>query len=247
MMQQENRTHDRLHGRMAAGGIAFMLAALIYVGTEAISAAAWHNPPYDYAYNYISDLGVARSLTVDGREILSPLAAVMNFGFQAHGLLFVLGYVLALPLLRGKWGRLACAAAVVHGIGNFMVGYFPGESYDGVSPHVVGAGLAIVGGNLALILAGLSLRRRSAAEIDGRGRAASGRLLRFGPRLSVLGIGLGSLGLAALALMVTRVLGHPAVFERLSVYTMTAWDLSFGFCLLAACVTESRRATGRQK
>jgi len=239
MQQGKPRDHRHL-GRIAAGGAAFILAALVYVVTEAVSAAAWQNPPYFYAYNYISDLGVGRSLTIDGREVLSPLAAVMNFGFQAHGLLFALGCLLVLPLLDGKMKRFACAAAVVHGIGNGMVGYFPGESYSGVSPHVVGAGMAILGGNLALIGAGLSIGRRVGAREDGAVLRLSDRLVRFVPRLSWIGIGLGSFGIAALAIMVTRVLGYPAVFERLSVYTMTAWDLLFGCCLLAVWFASSR-------
>jgi hypothetical protein len=35
----------------------FILAGLQYLATEAITALAWKTPPYNYAYNFISDLG----------------------------------------------------------------------------------------------------------------------------------------------------------------------------------------------
>ena len=221
-MKAERPIQQKVSRRMAFGAAAFLLGAVIYVCTEAISAHAWHEPTYRYAYNYISDLGVAGPLTIDGREVFSPLAAVMNFGFMAHGLLFALGYALVFPMLEGRTKFLALSAAVIHGIGNAMIGYFPGVSYDGASPHLIGAGLAIVGGNLAVIWGGVSVRR----AYPGSGRG---------------GIVLGICGMAALAIMVSGVLGHPAVFERLSVYAMTAWDLTFGFTLLLASGAVSRR------
>ncbi|CAM4169664.1 DUF998 domain-containing protein [Saccharibacillus endophyticus] len=214
-MSVELQLEKKVARRVAFGSISFMLGAVIYVLTEAISAYAWQEPTYRYAYNYISDLGVAGPLTIDGREVLSPLAWVMNAGFMAHGLLFALGYWLLLPLLEGKAKFLALAAAVIHGIGNVMIGYFPGVSYDGLSPHLIGAGLAIIGGNLAVMLGGASIRRSH-------------------PGLGRSGVGLGAFGLLALGIMVSGIFGHPAVFERLSVYSMTAWDLIFGFTMLPA-------------
>lgn len=208
--------------RIALGAALFVLGAAVYVVTEAISASAWQEPAYRYAYNYISDLGVAGPLTIDGRDVLSPLAWVMNAGFMAHGLLFALGYLLVLPLLEGKAKFLALAAAVIHGIGNVMIGYFPGISYDGLSPHLLGAGLAIIGGNLAVILGGVSVRRPY-------------------PGLGWGGVGLGIFGIVALGIMVSGIFGHPAVFERLSVYSMTAWDLIFGFNMLLASGSIVRR------
>lgn len=203
----------RVSRRIAFGAASFILGAAAYVAAEAISASAWEEPTYRYAYNYISDLGVAGPLAIDGREVLSPLAWVMNLGFMAHGLLFALGYVLVLPLLEGKAKFIALAAAVIHGIGNMMIGYFPGISYDGPSPHLIGAGLAIIGGNLAAILGGLSVRRSY-------------------PGVGWGGVGLGIFGMVALGIMVSGIFGHPAVFERLSVYSITAWDLIFGFNML---------------
>ena len=214
-MSVELQLEKKVARRIAFGSISFMLGAVIYVLTEAISAYAWQEPTYRYAYNYISDLGVAGPLTIDGREVLSPLAGVMNFGFMAHGLLFALGYLLVLPLLEGKAKFFALAAAVIHGVGNVMIGYFPGVSYDGASPHLIGAGMAIIGGNLAVILGGVSIRRSR-------------------PGVGWGGIGLGIVGIVALGIMVSGIFGHPAVFERLSVYSMTAWDLNFGFTVLLA-------------
>ena len=221
-MSVDLQLEKKVARRIAFGSALFILGAVVYVLTEAISASAWQEPSYRYAYNYISDLGVAGPLMIDGREVVSPLAWVMNAGFMAHGLLFALGYVCVLPLLEGKAKILALAAAVIHGIGNGMIGYFPGVSYDGLSPHLIGAGLAIIGGNVAVILGGASIRQKH-------------------PGLGWGGVGLGIFGLVALGIMVSDIFGHPAVFERLSVYSMTAWDLLFGFNVLLASKSVWRR------
>ncbi|RIJ07986.1 DUF998 domain-containing protein, partial [Clavibacter nebraskensis] len=48
-----------------AAGIAWVAAAAVYVGTEAIAASAF--PGYSYSANYISDLGVPDVAVFQGR------------------------------------------------------------------------------------------------------------------------------------------------------------------------------------
>ena len=43
--------------RATVGAMLFVLAGLQYLVTEAIAALAWKTPTYNYAYNFISDLG----------------------------------------------------------------------------------------------------------------------------------------------------------------------------------------------
>ena len=46
-----------------------MLFGFIYLVFEFIAAMAWVDPPYDWAQNYISDLGFSDCATVDDRRI----------------------------------------------------------------------------------------------------------------------------------------------------------------------------------
>lgn len=195
--------------RLLLGAILFIAASTVYLTAEAISAHAWTDPEYGYAFHYISDLGVAKRMTIDGRSVFSPLANVMNGGFIAYGILSTSAYLLTIRLVQKKARVLVSAAAVVQGIGNILVGLFPGESYSYANMHVIGAGMAIIAGNLTLILIGIYLNKQ----------------YRLPKRIA---IGLGIFGLLALSTMLTYDFGYPAVFERLSVYTMTVWNLIIG-------------------
>jgi hypothetical membrane protein len=127
--------------RTRIAGILFLIAGLSYLATETIAASAF--PGYNYATNYISDLGVSACPTVyNGREICSPLWFVMSAGFIVQGALFIAAAVLA------RLNRVVLAFAVLYGVGSIMVGLF-NETLGTI--HVVGATLAIVCGNLAAI------------------------------------------------------------------------------------------------
>ena len=53
--------------------VVLLLNAVQWVVSEAVAAAAWTSPPYSYATNYISDLGVPECGThYQGRTICSP-------------------------------------------------------------------------------------------------------------------------------------------------------------------------------
>lgn len=212
--------------RVIVGAIALLLAGLQYLAAETVSAAVF-TPAYDYAQNYISDLGVADCGTVySGREICSPLAALMNVGFIADGALFFIGSVLLAALFPGALKYVFLGAALLHGIGNVMVGLFDETTPAvGAAPsiHVVGALLAILFGNVAAILAGASALRH-------RWRA-----------LGVAGIALGTLGIVSLVLLGFDGAGLPeGIVERFSVYPITASEILFGVTILA--VAWSRRA-----
>ncbi len=103
-------------------------------------------PGYSYADDYISDLGAS---------------AVMNVAFMVHGSLFFVGALVisrAIPSMGwAGWGFVLAAAA--NAAGNVLVGAFR----SGVPAHVIGAGLAIVGGNVAVIIAGFGSARVGAS------------------------------------------------------------------------------------
>lgn len=208
----DNRTARR------TAGVLFISAAVVYVGSEAIAAAAF--PGYSYARNYISDLGVPETGTHDGRFLDSPLSAVMNVGFLLQGVLFLLAALIA---ARGRPVRVTApwvGLAALHAVGITLVALVHGGPQSVLSGiiafHVVGAGLAIVCGNLASIAGGAALsgRRFRAFSV---GIAVVGLLCLLGLQLqpSLLGASLPD-----------------GVWERGSVYAITAWELVAGVVLV---------------
>jgi hypothetical membrane protein len=214
--------------KLQASSIAFILAAVVYLLCEAISALAWSNPVYEYSYNYISDLGVPIITQFMGRSINSPLYYVMNFGFFAHGVLFVTGYVMMINAIQNnklqKYSALTLAA--IHGIGICMVGAFPGYDWWGEPYHGVGALLAIVIGNFAILCGGILVRRLFTQKW-----------------FTVLSILFFITGIASFVMFIGQENSiYVAVYERLSVYTIMAWDIFLGmFVLLNISLSSSLR------
>lgn len=105
------------------GAILLIVNAVQWVVAEAITAAAWVNPPYDYATNYISDLGVPDcGAQFQGRDLCSPLNPVMNTSFALEGVLFAVAIVLLARSLSTGRRRLVMSLAIAHGIGMVTVG-----------------------------------------------------------------------------------------------------------------------------
>ncbi len=209
-------------GRAAAA--CWIAAGVVYVTAEAVAAAAF--PGYSYATNYISDLGIPQVETYGGRAIDSPLHLVMNAGFVLHGVFFVAAALLAVPVLGTTYRRTFLTLAVTHGIGIVLVGVVHSgqvNADNGLGAvHGIGAAMAIVGGNLTAIVAGLAARR-------------STELRRLGVACVTLGV-VGLLGTVALVLdsgsTGADVLPDGA-WERLAVYTVTAFELLVGVTTLA--------------
>jgi hypothetical membrane protein len=166
-------------------------------------AAAAFRPHYSYARNFISDLGVAAS----------PRAWAMNTAFGVQGTLFLVGAVLTVRAVEKRPARLFLTLAAANAAGNLLIAAF----HSGPSPtawvHAAGAVLAIGGGNAA-ILAGSS-------TIGGWHRAVS--------------VALGAFGLLSFVFFVIALKNEspPAVWERCSVYSITAWELFTGVWVLS--------------
>jgi hypothetical membrane protein len=196
--------------RRRLGGVAFLVAGLQLVVVEAIAASAWHTPPYSYATNYISDLGVSGCPTAyGGRTICSPLASAMNAAFVTEGVLFVLAAILLVRTVASAWRWVFLALAVLHGVGSVLIGIFPETSTSGL--HVPGATLAIAGGDLAVVAAGLVLRRHPIGRV-------------------VVAVGL--VGLAGAVLLETSSIAPDGVLERVGVYAVTVFDVIIGVTAL---------------
>ena len=211
--------------RTTLASVLLLFNSLVYLISEAVSAAAWSNPAYNYAVNAISDLGVATFGDTPGYPTGSPLYVVMNMAFIVHGVVFVAAAVLLAALFTRGIARAFIALATVHGIGIILVGAFPG-SPDAIANgtvilHTLGAALAIFGGNIALIIASRGLRRRS-------NRALAVTLLVLGITGIVSVIAMFIFAFAFSGGVIVGV----AVLERMSVYTIIGAELLTGVLLL---------------
>jgi hypothetical membrane protein len=221
-MAAPNRT------RVIVGALAFLIGGLQYVVLEAIAAAAWRDPVYSYLSNYISDLGAPGAEVVyRGRDINSPLAAVMNTAFVAEGLLVALGAILLMVLLRGVARWAFVSFALLHAVGIVLVGFFPETVGGGLGVfHTGGAYLAIVFSNLVAVVVGLSARRMSLPAW-------------FGVTSLVLPV----LGIASEVALFSG-LGDgmlDGLWERGGVYSFTVFQILFGLVVLARTTRKPRR------
>ncbi len=201
------------------GAALWVVAAIGYLVLEAVAAAGFE-PGYSYAHNYISDLGVFRGTLVHGQMVYSPRAYLMHAAFYLQGILFFLGATLMVGVPDNRRARLFLGTVAVNAVGNIVIG-----TVHSGKVHIIGAVLAIVGGN-ASILTGVAALRMVAGRLWYR-------------RVSKL---LAALGLLCMIMLIlnsataqTNLLPDGA-WERGSVYSITIWQL-----LTAACLLTSRR------
>jgi hypothetical membrane protein len=207
-------------------GEALVLASSVYLVAEALAALRF-SPPYSYRRNFISELGIpdcGAALHQLGPSSCSPLSGLMNAGFIVEGGLLILATALLFALLRGRRRFLFGVCGVVHGAGLILVGLFhaggPDLANGRVAYHLTGASLAIFGGNLAIALAPI-----------GEDLAAIGWIRRSGLALGAIGLLAGLIFSVTVARQTVFWLDY-AVWERVSVYTIVAWDLLIGACLI---------------
>ncbi len=208
--------------RLIAG--AMCLAAIVeYVIAEAVAAIAWKNPPYNYAWYYISDLGVSGPpVTAHNSIVYSPFYYVMNSAFFIEGVLAIAAALLLRKMFITRGGRITVPVlAIIHGIGMFGVAIVHGSPETMNKPiglvHVIGATLAIVLGNAECICAGIAARRIGAP-------------VWFKSYSIFMGV-FGLVGLVALLTFHSIPFG---ITERISVYSIIGWDITTGIFLLAA-------------
>ena len=216
---------------IAAAAILFIVNGVQYLVVEAIVASAWQTPVYSYASNFVSDLGAPDCSTFQGREVCSPLHTVMNAGFIVQGVLFVVASFLLMRLVSGRARNVYLVIALIYGVGMVLVGYFHGSrgaTENGtVVYHYLGASMAILGGNVAAIVAGFQWRR-----------------LMMPRWFGIAGIVLGVIGLAATVVLATTFGILPSgIPERASIYTITAWQILTGIVLFGGPRRRTRWAT----
>ena len=178
--------------------VAWAGAGLAYLTLEAVAAIAFR-PHYSYARNFISDLGKPSGD--------SPLAWLMKTAFCVQGSLFLAGAILSARAVEARKAGLFVTLAAANAVGNLLIAAFHSGPSATAWVHAIGAVLAIVGGNAA-ILAGSRL-------VSGWHRGVS--------------VGLGAFGLLSFVLFVVELKASGVlplgVWERCSVYSITAWQL----------------------
>lgn len=203
------------------GALIFLINGLFYLTGEYVAAlGTGYSLKEVYLRNFISSLGVYPNLIVEGVPVgFSKLAIIMNIDFIVTGIGFLLAYYfLIFRMLKSKkYSLLYLITPVLFAVGSVLVGVYQGgvPREDGL--HGLGARLSFLGGNLTLIISGVSLFKNR------RG-------------YSIVSIILGFIGLISASFMNNALTNNltevVAIYERLTVYPITIWQLMTGLIFL---------------
>ncbi|MCU1406800.1 MAG: hypothetical protein JWQ43_3103 [Glaciihabitans sp.] len=200
-------------------GLLLVIGPAVFLLAEAISALAWRTPTYNYAYNFVSDLGTDVCGDIfDGRVMCSPLHAVMNTGFITFGVLFLVGVIATAPRLPWPTRIITVALGLVVGVCLTLVALVHGDSANqangSLAIHGAAAQYAVESANLVGIILGLSYRRLGVGLARGLGCVV-----------------LGIVGILCFRLLYSGIVAA-AILERGAVYAIFAWMLIVGIVLL---------------
>ena len=186
-------------------GIVFIFGSLYYLAGEAISATFFHDSLINtYLFHTISELGIPNGN--------SPLFWLMNSAFILIGLTFIFGnfYKFKDFLIKNK--IVFHVLTLVTSLGVIIVGLIHGGNPLTSGYHTLGAIMAILGGNILLVLIS-----RSMGDFD---------------TYQKITLILGFAGLIAFWIMFFNVKSiYMPVFERLSVYPLILWSFLTGYYL----------------
>lgn len=192
--------------RSKVAGIVFIVGSLYYIVAEAISAAFFNASIFDtYVFHTISELGIPNAD--------SPLFWLMNSAFILIGLtlIFCNFYSFRDYVVRNK--AIFYTFTLITGLGVIVVGLVHGGNPMTSGYHTLGAVMAILGGNVLLVVIS-----RSMGE--------------FGLFQNIT-IVLGVIGIIVFWVMFFSMESvYMPVFERLSVYTLILWSLLTGVYLI---------------
>lgn len=186
-------------------GIAFIIGSLYYIIAEAVSATYFNASLFNtYIFHTISELGIPNAN--------SPLFWLMNSAFILIGLTLIFGdfYKFKDYIIKNK--TVFYILTLITGLGVIIVGLIHGGNPLTSGYHTLGAVMAILGGNVLLILIS-----RSMADFNG---------------FQKLTLVLGVMGFIVFWIMFFNMKSvYMPVFERLSVYTLIIWSFSTGLYL----------------
>ena len=187
-------------------GIVFIIGSLYYILAEAISATFFNSSIFNtYAFHTISELGIPNAN--------SPLFWLMNSAFILIGLTLIFGNFYNFKDFIIKNKLIINIFILITGFGVIIVGLIHGGNPLTSGYHTLGAVMAILGGNILLILISRSMDDFGAYQ-----------------KISLI---LGVIGLIVFWVMFFNIQSvFMPVFERLSVYTLILWSFLTGIYLI---------------
>ena len=187
-------------------GIVFILGSLFYLLAEAVSAAFFKASLYNtYIFHAISELGIPNAS--------SPLSYLMNLAFIAIGLTVLFGVFYKFKDYIVKNKVIVYILTLITSLGVIVVGLIHGGNPLTFSYHALGAVMAMLGGNVLLIVISLSMEKFE-------------RYQKFTMMLGIIGI----ISFWIMFFAMDNI--YMPVFERLSVYTMIIWSFITGLFLI---------------
>ena len=186
-------------------GIAFIAGSLYYIIAEAISATFFNDTLFNtYIFHTISELGIPNAN--------SPLFWLMNSAFFLMGLFLIFANFYSLRDLIVKNRIIFYILTLMTGIGVIIVALIHGGNPINFTYHASGAIMAMLGGNVLLLVVS-----RSMDDFGGYQKAT---------------LVLGAIGLVAFWIMFFNMQSsYMPVFERLAVYTLIIWTFMTGLFL----------------
>ncbi len=187
-------------------GIVFLVGSLYYLIAEAISAAFFNASFFNtYIFHTISELGIPNSN--------SPFSWLMNSAFILIGFTLVFGdfYKLKDFIIKNK--AIFYIFTLITGVGVIIVGLIHGGNPLTSGYHTLGAVMAILGGNVLLVLISKSMDEFDVYQ-----------------KVTLI---LGVIGLIVFWIMFFNMQNvYMPVFERISVYTLILWSFVTGVYLI---------------
>ena len=187
-------------------GYVLIIGGIYYLVAEAISAAFFNSSIFDtYVFHTISELGIPNAN--------SPLFWLMNSAFILVGLTLMFGCFYSFKDYIVKNKTIFYILTIVTGLGVIIVGLIHGGNPLTSGYHTLGAVMAILGGNILLVVVS-----RSMDDFEGY------------QKITLI---LGALGIIIFWVMFFNMGNvYMPVFERLSVYTLIVWSFLTGIYLL---------------
>ena len=187
-------------------GIVFIIGSLYYIMAEAICATCFNaSIPNTYIFHTISELGIPNSN--------SPLFWLMNSAFVLIGLALLFGTFFKFKDYITKNRKICYIFTVITAIGVIIVGLIHGGNPLTSGYHTLGAVMAILGGNILLVIVSRSMNE----------------FLTYQKTTLILGV----IGLLAFWIMFFNMGNvYMPVLERLSVYSLVIWSFLTGVYLI---------------
>ncbi len=214
--------------RLGAGGILWLTSAQFFLA-QALAQRSWKgSEPYSLRHSWISDLGAATCGSYSGGGgivVCSPRRDLLNGSLYLFAGQILLGAILLRPeLVRARLSDSAFGLLVASGVAVAFLGTFPEDT--GKPWHSIAATVNFVAAGLAMIFAGLALRR------ERRRLPSYVSLLLGGVSLGGAVLAAGKFGLG---------IGRGGV-ERLTAWPFTLWMTIIGAAVIASLA--ARRHAG---